>query len=184
MRRVAVCLLLVLAACGEDGTIELSPAGSGGSAGVAATGGNGGCSTSAQCSGAQPFCEISTGSCVGCLVSGHCGANRVCDPGTFECRNECTNDTNCELLSEPRCDTSQGVCVQCLGDADCTVGDHRHCLVSTGRCVECRTDGDCGDAEKPYCPASIRDCRPCLVNAHCAPGTHCNKDFECEEGSR
>jgi hypothetical protein len=54
------------------------------------------CQTEADCSGATPYCEPSTGSCVECRFSSHCtGANKICEADTCRAAKSCT-----ELITE------------------------------------------------------------------------------------
>ena len=54
------------------------------------------CLSEADCGGATPYCEPSTGSCVECRFSSHCtGANKICEADTCRAAKSCT-----ELITE------------------------------------------------------------------------------------
>lgn len=54
------------------------------------------CQSEADCGGATPYCEPSTGTCVECRFSSHCtGANKICEADTCRAAKSCT-----ELITE------------------------------------------------------------------------------------
>lgn len=185
-------VLAVLAAACSDGKLDLrEPTPDGGSTGGAAgaagsvdagqdAGDAGGCTSSAQCAGEHPFCDLNSGICVDCLNSSHCSPGQACNPLTYRCAKACSGDPDCASIDKV-CDTTLGVCVQCRNDNDCAGGEP-YC-VPGGICEECRNDADCTEPGTPYCPKGRYECSQCLVTAHCKSGQVCStKDYECHDG--
>lgn len=85
------------------------------------------CQAESDCPSGAPFCSTS-GSCVQCLDSSHCGALE-CDPvsnGCVECLNvsDCTDGKVCDLASH--------TCAACQDPAQCPSG---LCDLGSGRCI-------------------------------------------------
>jgi Cys-rich repeat protein len=78
------------------------------------------CTSNANCSSLQPFCQITTGTCVGCLTSSDCPSGETCTTGNTCSVTKCTGNGDCPA-SAPKCDTTKGVCFQCIGASDCPI---------------------------------------------------------------
>ncbi len=72
-----------------------------------------------SCSGETPYCNTSTGACVGCNSNADCTdpEKRLCDSVTFQCVT-CTSNADCGA-GAPFCYVRKGKCVSCLTNADC-----------------------------------------------------------------
>ena len=44
------------------------------------------CATDQRCSIALPYCDRTTGRCVGCLTTADCSESQLCDPDSSRCR--------------------------------------------------------------------------------------------------
>jgi len=100
------------------------------------------CESSADCSGATPYCDTARSECVGCL-----------------------SNTNCGGGSTPVCDRAMSTCVGCAIDADCG-SDTPRCALDSHTCVQCRTSADCG-GDTQWCVDSV--CVECRTGSFCPP---------------
>jgi hypothetical protein len=161
-------------ACGDDAEIRLSESPGAGSAGASA------CTSSEQCGGGEPFCELGRGQCVECLTLSHCEPTKACTL-SGQCEDACVTDNDCASGSgNGRCDLARGACVDCLGDADCD-GPKPFCHPLSQRCVACVGDIDCAnDPGKPFCAMADGECGACLNDAHCPASLRCDtKSHDC-----
>jgi Right handed beta helix region len=111
------------------------------------------CDSPADCSGATPACDSTTGYCVACL-----------------------DDSTCPTAEAPVCMTESHTCGGCGGDGDCADrGDGRTtCDTTTGHCERCVDDGDCTVATAPIC-GDDKTCRACSADTECGSGV-CDLD--------
>lgn len=137
--------LMVLVAC-ERQVLRLLP-GAGPEAGAVpseAPDVRAGCEHSSQCSRPLPFCDVPTGSCVGCLSSDDCNNPEECDPIAMHCALPCSRENDCRSTQSSEsnhCNTNRGFCVECVADTDCSSRDPQYCDRESGQCVDCR--GNC-----------------------------------------
>ncbi|MEW5855450.1 MAG: Ig-like domain-containing protein, partial [Myxococcota bacterium] len=130
--------------------------------------------------------------CVECSEDSHCPQEApVCNPGTGQCAEQCTDDDDCAFPT-PICalpgNILYGACVECLVDSQCPAG--LHCdNTRTDTCVECLRDSHCPTGER--CDLGSHTCGACVVDAHCPesapicdPATRtcrgCENNGECE----
>lgn len=123
------------------------------------------CTSSAECGGDAPHCELSTGICRRCLEPAHCPVGQTCALPSGSCVQACGPEAPCGG-TEPVCDDATGLCRACADDGDCSAPGASRCLPS-GACVECRDPSDCFmDSDRPFCDAAGR-CVECQVDGHC-----------------
>lgn len=118
------------------------------------------CTSDAECAGAEPRCELSSGRCVACLDAGDCADGTVCVAPAQVCVESCVT-RGCGDAT-PVCNTETGLCRACGGDAECSGGRCR----DDGACVECLGLADCDDDDAPLCSAAGR-CVECVDDGHC-----------------
>jgi len=154
---ISAFIVLVIASCGRDLTLDLRSAGS--SDAAAGTGG----STSAGAGGSD---SLEAGA-----MAGAAGANDG-GPGTCLTCASCTKDDDCARLATKKlCNTSTGLCVNCLGDGDCD--SSRVCDPVDFQCVtKCTVVGDtaCGTQNRT-CEPSLQYCVECTTAADCSGDT-------------
>jgi len=133
------------------------------------------CSSNNDCS-IGLFCDLSSGTCVDCLVDEHCDvglqcmADNTCGDGSL-----CTGDADCD--GDLVCELSSGACVECTVDSHCPSGST--CQLNS--CVEsgnsgaptCTTQADC-DPLGYICDLSAGECVPCSTDTQCGDGRVCN----------
>ena len=136
------------------------------------------CSSHNHCtSSAAPYCDVTSGACVGCTSETHCerGALPLCDTKTGKCA-KCKAQKDCAgSLLGSHCDTKTGACTcatdaHCKGRAwggECDTKKYKRCI--------CSADSDCaGNANGPTCNTKQKACG-CVAGADCktAPYTQC-----------
>ena len=126
------------------------------------------------------FCDLGTGTCVGCLLDEHCDLGEVC-LSTKECgvpgEDGCA--TNADCPASLVCDASSAACVECVTASDCGFGEA--CIAQ--RCVEddqggggsagCTSDADCSVYGQICDPVSLT-CAPCMTDDQCGIGYSCS----------
>ena len=100
------------------------------------------CLSDADCVSGAPFCNPSTGKCVGCVEDQHC--------------------------EEPTgiCDTELGTCVGCLKDEHCS-DPTPVCSPFLFQCVQCHSPEDCANP-LPVCDTATHVCKGCVDSSECA----------------
>lgn len=127
------------------------------------------CISNAQCSGATPVCDRSSGECVRCASDADCGSTApACDRSTNTCV-ACITDAHCPS-SRPACDRERRACVECTSFEHCGA-DRPHCHAPTQRCVPCLRDANC-PSNAPRCDSSNWTCSAdCREDSHCPAAT-------------
>ena len=133
------------------------------------------CRSNADCAGARPVCNLSTGRCVACngVTNGAtCTAPRVCattGANAGQCV-ACTSNAQCGGAT-PICNLTTNLCGGCTRDADCPSATPACVLTGTnaGRCVPCTTDSHC--ARPLVCNTATNTCAGCNSNADCMGAT-------------
>lgn len=133
------------------------------------------CSSNNDCS-VGLFCDLSSGTCVDCLVDEHCDLGEMCRANnTCGDASICTGDADCQTGLV--CELSSGACVQCTADSHCETGS----TCQLGSCVEtgnsggptCSVQSDC-DAMGYICDLSAGQCVPCSNDIQCGDDRVCN----------
>jgi Cys-rich repeat protein len=152
------------------------------------------CTTGANAANNQPYCDTSTGLCVGCLDDTSCyvqgePAGQHCDMTTQMCVTGCLTVADCppgtkDCMPLPGSSSTTGACIECMPQSqatDCLSG-LPVCNPATLQCVQCNTNADCSQTTG-QCDTSGHQCVTCVENQICAPGQVCNLNtFECMDG--
>ncbi len=144
------------------------------------------CTDLGQCRPPKPICSnvaeaASSGVCVECTDSSHCGGTtRQCNTARKECV-ECVDDSGCTggLVCN-----SANRCVQCVDDSRCNGG---RCDLATNQCVECLTDAQCTSPDRSHCNAVTHLCEACSADVQCesdAPVCNEGRCVVCKDDSR
>jgi Cys-rich repeat protein len=125
-----------------------------------------GCTAAKPECGADQVCDVTSGTCVGCVDGSTC-AGGVCDPAKKTCVG-CTTTADCKDPTKPVCDTGTSTCVGCLpADDKCPAGEY------------CRPDEVCerGCKAGTDCPSGTclptHSCDQCTGDTQCAAGNVC-----------
>jgi hypothetical protein len=130
------------------------------------------CTNNDPCPVSDPYCDLGTYTCVGCLQDNQCTGGKRCNLASHQCTDVvCTNDNDCASEPGPKCKIDTGDCVQCLVTADCQgAGWCRSYECSS----DCLTDPECAEIHnndtKWRCEQASHDCiyAECLSDADCA----------------
>lgn len=136
------------------------------------------CQTTNDCPFGE-FCDLGSGTCVGCLLDEHCESGEVC-LSNKECgvagQDGCA--TNADCPASLVCDSSSAACVECVTASDCSIGES--CIAQ--RCVDdgqgggaaaCSSDADCSVYGQICDPVSLT-CAPCTTDEQCGIGYACS----------
>lgn len=136
------------------------------------------CQTTNDCPFGE-FCDLGSGTCVGCLLDEHCDSGEVC-LSNKECgvagQDGCA--TNADCPASLVCDSSSAACVECVTASDCSIGES--CIAQ--RCVDdgqgggaaaCSSDADCSVYGQICDPISLT-CAPCTTDEQCGIGYACS----------
>ncbi|MFO0695074.1 MAG: hypothetical protein U0230_16055 [Polyangiales bacterium] len=141
----------------------------------------GGCSV--LCSGATPFCDSASGTCVACTSSASCHSpTPTCAPATHTCVG-CTSNDQCGDHAAPVCAPSTGACGGCTSDGDCgRFAATPVCDEASGHCVACTADTEATRCGGKACHPTRFECLTYARGAQdiCFP---CTADVECKTGS-
>lgn len=80
----------------------------------------------------------------------------------------CRNDDDCPSEA-PRCEPTNGACVQCVSDSDCPSG---LCDMSAHSCTACNSSADCPNS-LPVCDLDVHSCVQCETSGQCLAGQVC-----------
>ncbi len=169
---------------GDNGVIETSTSVVGGF-----------CTTNATCNAlyglASPprkKCDLSTNTCVQCLVAdgnADCSFDSTkptCDTNE-SCRGCTDNSPDCDGASGgSACKTGTGACVACVDNTTCV---NKSCNTTTHSCINCDAIGNSGCSGSPtgsVCDAATHDCVACVLDTDCSgtPATpSCKSDNTC-----
>lgn len=150
------------------------------------------CTSTDECRGAKPVCDVQNRVCVECLEDQQCTGGTKCHPQKRECV-QCTDTPECSSLGlvcdqedgncvecveneqcggdePPRCDTVSNTCVACLEHSHCTSVSASRCNVATHQCAPCTADAQC-EANAPVCRDGV--CVRCVEDAQCGENGHC-----------
>ena len=143
----------------------------------------GGCAV--LCSGATPFCDSASGTCVACTSSASCHSpTPMCHPATHTCVG-CTANEQCTDANAAVCTPSTGACGGCTSDGECSrFAATPVCDEASGRCVACTADTEVarcgGKACHPtrfeclmYARGAVGTCQACTADVECKTGTAC-----------
>lgn len=113
-------------------------------------------------------CDEAAGACVECLSSADCsGARPFCDLATKACQPCTAAPSACADPARPACNAGgalAGRCTECSSsDASLCVGARPFCNTNSGQCAECRVSSDCPSA-RPFCDPATRACVGCAQN--------------------
>ena len=147
------------------------------------------CTSNASCAKPTPVCRVSSGDCVGCLVSGDCPSGSSCSAqntcvvggnGTCTTNGDCLGN-GANVYCKGGAGGAAGVCVACLTDAQCTP----EVCSPNNTCVpkECRADADCtATPATPRCDLAPTPhaCVACLGDPDCPNGGVCQPDHSCQ----
>ncbi|MBI2391266.1 MAG: hypothetical protein HYV09_16880 [Deltaproteobacteria bacterium] len=104
---------------------------------------------SANCSGATPICDTTSGACSACNGDNGATATRAC------------------LAAAPLC-LSTGACAKCTTNADCVGHAGPFCEPTTGACAaKCTSDAQCTATQ--WCETTAGNCTPKLANGEAIP---------------
>ncbi|HEY3820770.1 MAG TPA: L-type lectin-domain containing protein [Polyangiaceae bacterium] len=149
-----------------------------------------------QCTGADPACNTTTGTCTGCDVDADCAKGNWCDENVHTCtatlangvavpndpphtsptlNGTCTADAGTLVCQSGVCDTKDNECGYANGDGPCTAGNGalvcRSGTCSLGGVCEppgaCASDADCTGGN--WCDESTATCTPKLANGTSIP---------------
>lgn len=126
------------------------------------------CVTSGDCKADKPYCFAHE--CHQCLIPENCGDPLLtCDTRDGKCVPTCETDPDCSGPN-PVCLPDLRLCVACAADADCP-DDRPRC--EDNKCVACRADEDC-DMTKPICDPDRLECVECLTDDDCGAERTCD----------
>jgi hypothetical protein len=134
------------------------------------------CTSTSECGGDKPVCNLDKQVCVECLGAGDCrGAEGQCNTTTNECV-ECIDDVPCAAADEV-CDTTRNLCVQCRTDLECANAPNgaTRCDTDTNLCVQCLDDVQCSVQATSRCNLATHTCVGCTADTQCEGGFRCNQ---------
>jgi len=136
------------------------------------------CTSDDDCEDPTPYCNISNGTCVECMETGHCDDDNECT--TDSCNaNLCNND---DVANETSC--TDGTC--CSGTCDTTTGNTDYatdcrsepiCVGNSWEYVAANETELCGGSECMQCESGVCDY---LNDSRCSSGEICD-DGTCVE---
>ncbi len=150
------------------------------------------CVENADCAGnvSAPVCEVSTGTCVGCLSDHDCQTGQTCSNHGCETpvTTGCSSDADCTQNPDlPHCLIAEEKCVGCLTDQQCVKPPNGTvtCDPANFACRDvypgCGIDADCASSPLgKHCDASTRTCVACLQDSDCPAGQHCTREHACQ----
>lgn len=137
------------------------------------------------CTGATPYCDSTTATCVACTGAEHCASpTPMCDPSTHTCVG-CSSNDQCPEAAAPVCNTGTGACGGCTGDGECArFAATPVCDEASGKCVACTADTEAARCSGKAChptrfecltyPRGTRDaCQACTGDVECRTGLAC-----------
>ncbi len=141
-----------------------------------------------------PFCDSTTGMCVGCINDMSCYVNnepagQYCDATTMTCMMGCTSLADCPAGTKS-CEALPGSTSGAMTCVNCAVATESSdcqpplavCNPATLSCVACVMNTDCAETTGQCNPAT-NECVTCVENSVCPAGQICDlTTFECEDG--
>jgi MYXO-CTERM domain-containing protein len=128
-----------------------------------------------QCTGADPACNTTTGTCTGCDVDTDCTAGNWCDEGVHTCTPTLANGVAVPSDPTHTNPTLNGTCTAAAGALVCQSGV---CDTKDNECGYANGDGPC----TPTSGATVCRSGTCSLAGVCEPPGGCASDADCTGG--